>query len=30
MHQRDFREMCEEFPVVEERVRGKVRERLGR
>ena len=28
MHQRDFAEMCEEMPVVSERIRAKVRERL--
>jgi len=28
MHQRDFGEMCEEMPVVSERIRAKVRERL--
>ena len=28
MHERDFREMCEELPLVEQRVRAKIRERL--
>ena len=28
MHERDFREMCGELPVVEERIRGAIRERL--
>jgi CRP/FNR family cyclic AMP-dependent transcriptional regulator len=28
MHERDFREMCDELPVVEQRVREKIRERL--
>jgi CRP/FNR family cyclic AMP-dependent transcriptional regulator len=30
MHERDFREMCEELPLVEQRVRAKIRERLPR
>jgi CRP-like cAMP-binding protein len=29
MHERDFRAMCEELPVVEDRVRAAIRERLG-
>jgi CRP/FNR family cyclic AMP-dependent transcriptional regulator len=28
MHERDFREMCEEMPVVERRIREAIRERL--
>jgi CRP-like cAMP-binding protein len=28
MHERDFREMCEELPVVEDRVRAAIRDRL--